>query len=230
MSKSKNKKKQKHRRLNKKRIFMFLVFLIFVFLIIYSVYNIKITNIYIEGNLYLKDQEIIDLAKINDYPKSISIFSVEIEKNIKESDYIFDVDVKKNLFLNKVYIKVKENYPLFYSIPNNKTILYDGTTVDVNCNCTTLINIIPNTIYDKFLLKMQSVNKDILNRISEIEYKPNSVDDERFFFIMNDGNYVYITINKLLNINKYVDMIKTFNNQNGVLHLDSGEYFSIFNE
>ena len=103
--------------------------------------------------------------------------------------------------INKVYINIKENYPLFYYSSENKTVLYNGNKVDDKFSTTTVINTIPNTIYDKFLKKLQSVDKTILNRISEIEYKPNDVDEERFFALMNDGNYVYLTINKFLTIN-----------------------------
>ena len=45
---------------------------------------------------------------------------------------------------------------------------------------------------------------------------------------MNDGNYVYITLRKFSNLNKYVDMLKTFQGKKGILHLDSGEYFKQF--
>ena len=47
---------------------------------------------------------------------------------------------------------------------------------------------------------------------------------------MNDGNYVYITINKLPNINNYVNIIKEFNGKKGILYLDSGEYFKIMED
>ena len=66
--------------------------------------------------------------------------------------------------------------------------------------------------------------------MSEIEYSPNDVDEERFFILMNDGNYVYLTLNKFLSINKYTDMIKSFENKKGILYLDSGEYFDMFDE
>ena len=77
---------------------------------------------------------------------------------------------------------------------------------------------------------MQRINKDILNRMSEIEYKPNDVDDERFFILMNDGNYIYITLNRGLTLNKYFEMILSFDNKKGILYLDSGEYFDVFDE
>ena len=47
---------------------------------------------------------------------------------------------------------------------------------------------------------------------------------------MNDGNHVYINIRKFKNINKYLNMIKSFNDKKGILYLDSGEYFDVFDE
>ena len=77
---------------------------------------------------------------------------------------------------------------------------------------------------------MGLLNKDILIRISEIKYDPNDIDNERFYLTMNDGNYVYLTLNKFDKINNYLEIVKTFNNKKGILYLDSGEYFEIFDE
>ena len=44
---------------------------------------------------------------------------------------------------------------------------------------------------------------------------------------MNDGNYVYLTLNKFNKINHYIEIIKEFNNKKGILYLDSGEYFKV---
>ena len=71
---------------------------------------------------------------------------------------------------------------------------------------------IPDTLYEKFIKKISEIDYDVLKRVSEIKYDKNEVDETRFLFTMNDGNYVYLT----------------FNNSKGVLYLDSGEYFEIF--
>ena len=42
-------------------------------LIIYYFLNLKLTNIYITGNEFLKDQEIIELSSLQNYPKMIFI-------------------------------------------------------------------------------------------------------------------------------------------------------------
>lgn len=222
------KTKKKKRKLNKKRFFIFLLIFLILVLFIYKIFNTNIKNIYILDNEFLTDQEIIDLAKLKDYPKSINNLSYTIEKRLEKNKYIISAKVKKRNFISKVYIYVKENYPLFYYQVDNKTILYNGKPTTDKFSVPTVINQIPNTVYDEFLEKMSKVDKTILDRMSEIKYSPNEVDIERFFVLMNDGNYVYLTLNKFLSINKYLDIIESFDNKKGILYLDSGEYFDVF--
>ena len=226
----KNKKSKKKRKINKLKVFTFLVILFLVVFAIYRIINININNIIIIGNNYYTDQDIIDIAGISDYPKSIKNMSFDLEKRLENDTYIFNAEVKKNLFLNIVTIKVQENYPLFFYSSDNKTVLYNGDKIEEKYNLLTVINKIPDTVYNKFLSNMQKLNLDIKSRMSEIEYKPNEVDDERFMILMNDGNYVYINLRRFQNLNKYVDMVKSFNNKKGILYLDSGEYFDVFDE
>lgn len=223
------KRTNKKRKLSQKKIFIFL-FIIFITLFTIKLFNSNITNIYIKGNNYLSDQEIIDIAKLTDYPNTINNLSFKIEKILEKNVYISKAKVNKNVLLNKVYIEVEENYPLFYYNINNKTILYNGKEIDEEISSMIVVNQIPSNIYEEFLNKLIKIDIDILNRISELKYSPNDVIKERFFLLMNDGNYVYITLDKFLTLNKYLDIIKSFDNKKGILYLDSGEYFDVFKE
>ena len=226
MGKSKNRK----RKLNKKRLFFALILFFLLSFIIVKIFNSNIKNIYVKGNELLTDQEIIDIAGIEDYPTSINNLSVTLESRLEKNQYILEANVTKSNLTSKITIEVKENYPLLYYQTENKTILYNKDKVTEKFTTPTVINQIPNTVYDKFIKAMKKVKKNILYRMSEIEYAPNEVDEERFFILMNDGNYVYLTLEKFLAINKYIDMVKSFDNKKGVLYLDSGEYFDIFDE
>lgn len=220
--------KRKTRKLNRKRVLLFVfLFSLFSFVIIkISTSNIK--NIYITGNSFLTDQEIIEIARVEDYPSSINNLSLKLENRLEKNQYILSANVTKSKLTSKITIDIKENYPLFYYQVENKIVLFNGDKVTEKFTVPTVINLIPNTVYDKFFTKIKKVDKNILYRMSEIEYAPNDVDEERFFILMNDGNYVYLTLNKFLSINKYIEMVKSFDNKKGVLHLDSGEYFDIF--
>lgn len=223
----KGKKKRVKRKLNVKRVIVFLLSVLILSFFIYKLVNVNISNIYIKGNNYLTDQYIIDISGLSNYPNSLSNISFNIEKKLKKNSFILDAKVKKRGLLNKVYIEIIENYPLYYYASLDKTVLYNGDMIDGNISNITLINKIPDTIYDKFISKFRDLEYSVLDRISEVRYNPNEVDSERFLILMNDENYVYVTLNRFLNLNKYVDIIKTFSGKKGVLHLDSGEYFEI---
>ena len=227
------KRKRKKRKLKLGRILIALIILVFVVYLIKLVCRFPIKNIFVEGNDILSDQEIIDLAKLQDYPSIFKYSSNKIEKNIKKSDYISKVKVTKK-HLKQVYIKVEENTVLFYNSVNKKTVLYNGKEINKELEGPILINYVPDKIYKKLIEQMRLVDLNIVDRISEIKYDPSKVDEERFLFTMSDGNYVYITLEKLENINNYVkislEIINKFGNKNGTLNLDAGEYFEIFKD
>ena len=205
--------------------------LIILFLITYSIFTyikIPIKNIFISGNTLIKDQEIIDIAGISNYPSILSFTSYGIEQKLEKNIFIKDAKVKKQF--RKITISIEENYPLFYNKNKKKTVMYDFRETKDNMNAPILINSLTDEVYKLFKEKMKLIKRNIIDRISEIKYDPNSVDEERFLLTMNDGNYVYITLEKIENINSYIDIIKTFENKKGILYLDSGEYFELFKE
>lgn len=223
------KKKVKVRKIRYGRILLFLVLISFIIYLLVHFVNFPIKNIYITGNTNLNDQDIIELLKLENYPSIFSLNSIEAEKKLKKNSYIKDVKIEKKL-LKEVHIKITESKPLYYDISTKQTILETGESVDEELNVPTLINYVPDTVYDLFLEKMKILSDDILSRISEIKYDPNDVDEERFLFYMNDGNYIYTTLEKFDNINQYIEIKKTLDNKKGILYLDSGEYFQIFEQ
>ena len=135
------------------------------------------------------------MAGIRDYPSTFSISNYKIRKNLEKNIYINKAIIKKKN-LKEIYIKVEENYPLFYDSNKNKMILKNKKEVDEQKSCPVLINYITDTLYDDFINSMLKIDYDIINRISEIKYDPNDVDEERFLFTMDDGNYVYLTLDR----------------------------------
>ena len=186
----------------------------------------KITNIVIKNNNYLTDQEIIELAGISNYPESLANSSAEIEQRLKTNDLIKGVKVTKK-FLTQVYIEVEENRPLFYYNYNNKTVLLDGTNIDDKYPVPTVLNYITDTYYDEFIKELGNLDFSILNNISEIQFDPNDVDDNRFLLTMSDGNYVYVNISTFYKLNKYISIRESLPDKNGILYLDYGNNFEI---
>ena len=143
-------KKKTKRKLNIKALLVFLLVIYLVFMIVYSFLSMPIKNIYITGNKYLSDNDIIQVAGIKNYPSILKMNSFKIKKNIKKSDYIKDVKVKRNIF-GKLTIKVEEAKVLFYDRNNDKLVLSNGREVDDNNSYgyPSLINYVPKDIYKK---------------------------------------------------------------------------------
>lgn len=224
-------KKVKRRRLRLGRVLLVLLIFGLILYILSKIFSFPIKNIYISGNEVLTDQEIIELASLEKYPSYFTYTKSELEAKLEKNTYIIKATVKKKK-LKEIYITIEENKPLFYDQSKEKTILKDKTEVDTIFSIPILLNYVPDTIYDEFLEKFSKINEDVFYRISEIKYDPNEVDEERFLFTMNDGNYVYINLDTMEKIDNYVDIMKEvrskYQEENGILFLDEGEYFEVF--
>jgi len=217
-------KKKKKRKLKMGRIFLVFFLFLLIVVAIYNVLNIGIKNIYIKGNYYLKDQEIIDLAGISDYPSILT--TLKIGDKLKKNIYISDVKIKVKWF-NQVYIEIVENSPLFYSEYMGKTVLKDGQTVLEKYSVPTVLNYVTDNVYNDFVKQFSTLDINVINRISEIEYKPNNVDESRFLLSMTDGNFVYINNLTFYKLDKYLEIVKNFPDKKGILYLDYGNNFEI---
>lgn len=195
---------------------------------VYLLSLIPIKNIYISGNNYLKDQEIIELAKIENYPSFLKTRTKDMKKNIKKSPYVKSVTINKKI-LGIVEIQIEEYNILFRKEENNKIVLEDKEELIDNekFQVPILLNYIPDTKYDSFIKGMNQVTPSIKNQISEIRYYPNTQDEDRFLLYMNDGNYVYLTLTKFKQINYYEDVLEKLDGKKGILYLDSGNHFKI---
>lgn len=214
----------------KKGVVIILFLLLFIAIytsVIYFVTGVNIKNIYIYDNNYLTDQEIIELAKLENYPNYYTTSSNKIKNNIKKNSLVKSVSVKKRFF-KQVHIYVEEYKILFKA--EDKYVLENGSSITLkndNYNIPILINYVPNTKMESLISKMKNVNNDVLTKISEIKYDPTELDEDRFLLYMNDDNYVYITLTKLDLINKYNSAVELLEGKKGILYLDSGNYFKI---
>ncbi len=220
------KRTKKKRKIKGKSIIILMLIIVLIGFIISYMYNLKISVITVKGNTLYSEWEIIKLAGLEDYPSSMQNLSGLIENRLEKNPFIKKATVDKR-FITEVNITVEENLPLFYYVPNQKTVLENGEETDSNFSVPTLVNYVPNKIYEDFVADMAETDYEVVKRISEIKYYPNAVDEERFLLTMNDGNYVYLTLSRFDKINQYVDIIKEFNNKKGILYLDSGEYFQV---
>ena len=222
------KKAKVKKRVKIKSIIIALILMIIIGSLVYYILNTRIKNIYVSGNAYLSEQEILDLSGIRDYPKRIKINKDSIKKNLINNPMIDDVSVKITL-TNKVYINIKESKPLFFDDYKKKYLLSNANYVD-NLDIVGLPILISNLdedVLSRFVKAFNKVDNDVLNKISEVSYTKTDLDKDRFLLYMNDQIYVYVTLTKIENLNKYNEIVKELDGKKGILYLDSGNHFEI---
>lgn len=219
-------KKKKKRKIKLKRVFLFILILIILFLLGYGLSLLKVKTYYVYNNKYLSDEQVLDILKLNKKSSFLLTNTLTEKAIISKNKRIKDVKIKRTLSL-EVKVYVTEYKILYYDGENNYSVIENGDTINYKYdNSPVLVNKVEDKeIYKKFLNKMNKVDIDILDIISEIKYVPNGIDKERFLFSMNDGNYVYVTISKLTKINEYKSVIDSVENKKGILYLDYGNYF-----
>ena len=223
VSNKKIKVKVKVRKIKFLNIILCLLILYIIYFIISTIINKKISNIYITGNNIISDKEIISTTNLEDYPSFVLTSSSKIKKLLLKNDYIKEVEVTKKGF-GKIIINIKEKKILFKEKDTNKLVLEDKTKVDNIYSIDEvpiLINTVDSSEYDYFIKKISKVDSNILLKISEIEYAKVDVDKQRFLLYMNDGNYVYITLSKIENLNKYEEIYNSLEGKKGIIYLDS---------
>lgn len=220
------KKKNKKRKLRIFRVIKTFFVLCIALLVLYLITLIPTRGYYVINNNYYSDDEILEILKLNNKSSFLLTNQSSINSKVKKNEILKKVKLHKKLYL-EFELEVLENKIMFYDLKNNKSVLEDGTKVNIkNENYIVLTNEIKDrNIYKKLAKKMLKIDDDILDIISEIKYDPNEVDNERFLFSMNDGNYVYITLSKIKKINSYEKIVESIKDQKGILYLDYGNYF-----
>ncbi len=225
------------KRRKKVRLSGFIFIILLTYLIgvsIYYIVKLPVKNIKIEGNNLLSEGEIIQTIGLEDSFPMIKFTKGHLKDKFKDLPLVDSFDIKKNL-KGQVTIKIKEAKILFYYDYEGKLVLSNGKTIEDNndyLGYPTLVNYVPSDTFKSFINNFSKVDSDIISMISEIKYSPEvwkdvMIDDERFIFLMNDGNEVYINVLNLDKMNKYQSVVaKT--NQKGTLYLDSSSNNFIF--
>lgn len=221
-------KKVKRKRLNIKRLILLLLILYLIVMLCYVIITMPIRNIYIKNTKLLKDNEIIEVAGIKNYPGIFKISSKKLEEKIKTLDLVNNVTIKKKLW-GSLIISIDEAKPLFYYRYTEKVVLSNKNEVDTNnkyLGIPALVNYVPSDLLANFIEAFSNIDNDIIGMINEIEYNPDIsgdiiIDNNRFLLRMNDTNIVYVNTLNMKRLNDYKKVIGTIGDARGTLYLDS---------
>ena len=218
------KKTKKKRKLKKLRLLFLLLVIAGISFAFIKLFDVRIYSIKIKGNKILTDQEVIETAKLEDYPSFFETLSYTIKKRLLKNNYIESAKVTKGLL--SVNITIQEKKILYIDKETNYKYTYNSKFKDDKSICVPyLIGSVPEGKMKRFIKAMNKINSDMICQMSEIKYDPNDIDEDRYYVYMNDGNSVYLTVNKFDKINKYNTILEKIGKQNGTLYLDYGDYF-----
>jgi len=208
-------------------LFLFLLLVVCLFFLVKVLLNYPIQNIYIEGNVILKDQEIIRLAELSNYPSFIKTSNRKMKENLLKSPFVDRVQVKKK-GMGQVFFKITESRPMLLDLKGDVVL----SNLEVVSNekklvAPSLMNEVPEDLFQKLILKLSELDPIIFELISEIEYVPKEKDENRFLFYMVDGNLVYITIENFSRMNHYLIAFQKVACQRGIFNFDAGNHFNI---
>jgi cell division septal protein FtsQ len=218
----------------KLRVFRLLILIVILGVLAFGVYlflNQKTKNIIIKGTNYLNDDYVLELAGLKDYPAYYLTGRSAITNKLLKSPYIKKVTISRS-FYHVITLKIDENKPLFLNKTTDK-VVFENSKMVANSDAITifrvprLMNYVPDKKYKAFISDMALIKSDILGKIADIEYVPNTYDKDRFLLYMDDGNMVYLTLTKFKMLNYYNDVLKQLEDKKGILYLDSGNHFQI---
>lgn len=233
-------KEKKKRKIRIKGVILLLLIIYLITTIIFYFFKSPIKKINLEGNIYLKENYLVNYLDIKNTPL-MQLNKRKIKNKLLEIDLISNAKIKKSIF-GKITITITEDKILFYNMNNEKMVLSNGRVIDYNSNylgVPTLINYVPDDIYNELIKKLDTINTNTISLISEIEYNPSKVNDKiidenRFLFRMNDGNQVYINTINMEKIANYLEIYEVILNKNGnvtgCLYLDSNSENKYFND
>lgn len=220
-------------------IFGFIVVLLILYLVLsfgYYILSLPIKNIYISGNTYLSDAIIIEDAGLKKYPSMIKVSKSKISKKLLKNNMIESVEISKKLN-GIIKINIEESKPIFLNRNTNEIVLLNGKNLNKDINIThlpQLINNVPTDLYKSLIKSFNYVDYTILMNVSEIEYSPDiinekTIDNERFYLRMNDGNSVYINPVNIKRLNNYFEVYDRLpDGKKGTLYFDSNSTNNLF--
>lgn len=221
-------KKKVKKHLNIKGILFLFLLLYLIGMVFYTFFTMPIKNIYIKGTTLIKDNEIIEVGGLKNYPSMFSINKKKLASKLEDIELIRSVEIEKK-WNGKLIINVVEEIPLYLNRSTNKVVLSSGKEVENNsvnyAGLPTLINITTSETQTRFNEAFSEIDLDIIKMINEIEYDPDisegiTIDADRFLLRMNDGNLVYVNILNMERLNNYKTIYAALTDK-GTLYLDS---------
>lgn len=232
-------KKQRQKKLFSRLITLILLFSFAILIVVYFISPLsKVDIVSVRGTKEVADQEIIDESGIK---SGGNLWEIFFERNKISGEVVSELPQVKSMKivldgLNDYTLEIQEYETVAYLVKDNKyyNILENGKIVNESRkvsigNPPIFKEFEENKALKEMIAQYQSLNENIQNSISEVQYTPSEVDDYLIKLYMNDGNEVIASIPSFAEkMNYYPDMVKKVGDQKGTINIEVGAYFSPF--
>lgn len=231
VEKGTNKKKKRTLKLRS----FYIVCFVFVFLISFIVYCLSFDSkahiLSCEGNYYLTDSQIYDLAKVSTNTRVILTSDAILENRVYDMPLVKKVNVTRSD--GKISFDVTEKVVIGYYVKNDKNYMLTTDNESIPIEEEYLKTIIHFPLLSDFSAKQRKQicevfkeNEDLLTRsviekIAEMVPYKTSFDKNMIKMTMQDGNVVYTSISSLPMMANYQAMLTKLQGESVCLQLDA---------
>lgn len=183
-----------------------------------------------EGNYLYTDQQIYDMAGVSSSTRLWLEPSFVITSKVERNPLISSVKVKKAD--GRLSFDVKEKMVIGYYVENGKNYMLTSEDESVALESAYLRNIIHYPLLSDFTAEQRSqiasqfaahpdlLTRDLVAQIAEIVPYKASYDDNMLRITMQDGNVVFSSMDDLVMMTHYEDMLSQLKGQSVCLLLD----------
>lgn len=179
--------------------------------------NVK--EIIVNGNVYLKDDDIINQSGLSVDDKYVFVNPSSAENSILKNPLVDECTVSK-CDDQSIEINVVEKKIIGYSFEDNENVLIlaNDSRIVLDKKNLYLIGkapLIEGFEKDDILLierNLSSVDYRTLNEVSEIHFFPE-LKFQNHELIMRDGNYIFTSVYGLKVLNEYYDIVSSYDGQ-----------------
>lgn len=183
------------------------------------------------GNYYLSNDEIYDLAKVDTNSRMFLMPSFLLENRVENNPFIESCTVTKTD--KKISFKIKEKMIVGYYISNSKNyaLCIDGKKFSISKKYLKAIVHFPlisemtsqqrKQLCNVLNQNKKTITKELIEKIAEIVPYKSTYDTNMFKITMQDGNIVYSDLSSLEMLSKYPSVLTALKGQSVCLVLDS---------
>ena len=171
----------------------------------------KVRSIRVKGNTFFKDEEIMELAKVDYSSRFYLCWSFMLEQRLKANPLIDGVTVRHDT--NRTLTITVEEKPCigyFWEEDEPKILCKDGTVLNMSSRYYSGLSLLPmlDSSLDRKLLveAFQNVTSLTIANISEVFPYVTTYDKNMFRVLMDDGNQVFVTVQTAVDLNYYLEI------------------------